>query len=166
MTLAGDIALEAKRWKPTAIFVDAGNIGAAVIDRLRQLGVQNVHEVWFGGKGRDAELEPGIRVRTANKRAEMWTRMRAWLRSGAIPDCDELEADLVAPEYSYASDQTSIQLESKKEMKARGMPSPDDADALACTFAQPVMPLEGPEFYNPAGYGVEPDYDRYGEIDA
>ena len=37
MTLAGDIALEAAIWKPDAIFVDAGNIGASVIDRLRQL---------------------------------------------------------------------------------------------------------------------------------
>lgn len=164
MTLAGDIALEAQRWRPQAIFVDAGNIGAAVVDRLRQLGVQNVYEVWFGGKGRDAELEPGIRVRTANKRAEMWTRMRAWLRTGAIPDLDELEADLVAPEYGYASDQTSIQLESKKEMRARGMPSPDDADALACTFAEPVMPIEDSSFYNPSGFGVERETDRYAEL--
>ena len=39
---------------PNAIFIDAGNIGAAVVDRLRQLGVENVHEVWFGAKGRDA----------------------------------------------------------------------------------------------------------------
>jgi hypothetical protein len=54
MTLAGDIALEAQKWQPDAIFVDAGNIGAAVVDRLRQLGVANVYEVWFGGKGREA----------------------------------------------------------------------------------------------------------------
>ena len=30
MTLAGDIALESDRWHPDAIFVDAGNIGAAI----------------------------------------------------------------------------------------------------------------------------------------
>jgi hypothetical protein len=63
MTLAGDIALEAARLHPDAIFVDAGNIGAAVVDRLRQLIPDTpVIEVWFGGKGRDAELEPGVTV--------------------------------------------------------------------------------------------------------
>jgi len=144
MQLAGDIALEAQRWRPQAIFVDAGNIGAAVIDRLRQLGVENVYEVWFGSKGRDAEWASGVRVKTANKRAEIWTSMRAWLATGAIPDEDNLEADLIGPEYGYGADQVSIQLESKKDMKARGLPSPDDADALACTFSEPVQPLTKP----------------------
>jgi hypothetical protein len=84
MRLAGDIALEARRWNPQMIFVDAGNIGAAVVDRLRQLGLQNVVEVWFGSKGRDAEWAGGVRVKTANKRAEMWTTMRAWLATGMM----------------------------------------------------------------------------------
>jgi hypothetical protein len=165
MTLAGDIALEAQRWKPAAVFVDAGNIGAAVIDRLRQLGVENVYEIWFGGKGRDAEWATGIRVKTKNKRAEMWTTMRSWLATGAIPDDDNLEADLTGPEYGYGADQVSIQLESKKDMKARGMPSPDDGDALALTFAEPIMPVENSFYYNPvAEFGTPKPYDRYGEL--
>jgi hypothetical protein len=107
MTLAGDIALEAGRYHPDAIFVDAGNIGAAVVDRLRQLLPDvPVIEVWFGGKGRDAELEPGVTVPTADKRAEMWTRMRAWLRSGAVPDKDRLRDDLIGPTYAFAADDT------------------------------------------------------------
>lgn len=167
MTLAGDIMIQAQRWRPSAIFVDAGNIGAAVIDRLRQLGLNNVHEVWFGGKGREADWAGGVRVRTANKRAEMWSNMRSWLAGGAIPDCDDLEADLTGPEYGYAPDQVSIQLERKKDMKSRGLPSPDDADALACTFAEFVMPLD--EFGNHAPddyyYVVERPHDRYSEIE-
>lgn len=167
MTLAGDIALEARKWNPQAIFVDAGNIGAAVIDRLRQLNVQNVHEVWFGGKGRDAEWATGVRVKTANKRAEMWTTMRAWLATGAIPDDSGLEADLTGPEYGYAADQVSIQLEKKSTMKARGMPSPDDADALALTFAEFVAPHD--EFARPVDpFGYQPMqqvHDRYSELE-
>lgn len=168
MTLAGDIALEARRWNPQAIFVDAGNIGAAVIDRLRQLNVQNVIEVWFGGKGREAEWGGTVRVRTANKRAEMWTRMRAWLAGGAIPDSDDLEGDLTGPEYGYAADQVSIQLERKKDMRSRGLPSPDDADALACTFAEFVMPhdefrpVEDMDFGEM--FGKPKAFDRYAEI--
>jgi hypothetical protein len=140
MTLAGDVAIEAARFKPDAIFVDAGNIGAAIVDRLRQLSVANVYEVWFGGKGREVDWATGIRVRSANKRAEMWTSMRAWLEGAAIPDDEGLEADLTAPEYGYAADQVSIQLERKEDMRRRGLPSPDDADALCLTFAEPVMP--------------------------
>src|SRR3546814_9063675 len=42
MTVAGDIALEAQIYKPDAIFVDVGAMGAGGIDRLRQIGVANV----------------------------------------------------------------------------------------------------------------------------
>lgn len=143
MTLAGDIAVEAQKWQPDAIFVDEGNIGGGIIDRLRQLNVPNVIGVHFGGKSAQADWATGIRVKTLNKRAEMWTNMRAWLEGGSIPDEDDLETDLTGPEYGYAADQISIQLESKPDMKRRGLSSPDDGDALALTFAFPVLPRSG-----------------------
>lgn len=162
MQLAGDIALEAQMEHPDAIFVDAGNIGAAVVDRLRQLGVENVYEVWFGGQGRDANWN-GVKVRTANKRAEMWTNMREWLKSGSIPEEPKLLDDLVGPLYSFAGDDTRIQLERKKDMKKRGLASPDDGDALACTFAEPVGPRAVPGYMDPMNY--QRDGDRYAELD-
>lgn len=165
MTVAGDIALEAKKWKPDAIFVDVGNIGGGVIDRLRQLGLQNVFEVNFGSPGREVEWDGGVKLRTVNKRSEMWATMRGWLiRGGVIPDDQELQDDLVGPEYGYDAGETALLLEKKKHMKARGLPSPDDADALACTFAQPVMPRV-PAHRDPASY-IEPGagYDRYAEL--
>ena len=141
MTLAGDVAIAAQIHRPDAIFVDAGSVGAAVVDRLRQLGVENVHEVWFGSKGGDATWSGAMRVKTANKRAEMWTNMRDWLDNGAIPDEDALATDLTGVEYGYAA-HDEILLEKKEHMKARGLASPDDADALALTFAAPVMPRD------------------------
>lgn len=168
MTIAGDIALEAEMWKPDAIFVDAGNIGAAIVDRLRQIFQGNtkfpVFEVWFGGKGRDALWTGDHRVKTVNKRSEIWTTMRAWLQSGAIPDDDDLESDLTGVEYGFGPDQTSIQLEKKEHMKDRGLASPDDGDALACTFAEPVMPRV-PKHRDPASY-VEggAQHDRFAEL--
>jgi hypothetical protein len=152
MTLAGDIAVESARWKPDAIFVDAGNIGAAVIDRLRQLGVENVFEVWFGSsKVREANWSGGQRIQVANKRAEMWTNMRHWLGGGCIPDEQCIEDDLIGPEYGFNADQ-AVQLEDKKHMKKRGLASPDDADALACTFAEPVQPRALPGYLDPSRY--------------
>lgn len=148
MTLAGDVALQADLWKPDAIMVDAGNIGAAVVDRLRQLCPDIlIVEVWFGAKGRDAEFN-GVRVRVANKRAEIWTSMREWLGGGAIPDEQVIGDDLINPEYGFDKDQ-AILIEKKEHMKSRGLPSTDDADALACTFAEPVMPREMPRSRDP-----------------
>lgn len=168
MKLAGDIALEAQRWQPDAIMVDAGNIGAAIVDRLRQLiGDIPVIEVWFGGEGRDAELEPGVAVHTANKRAEIWTRMRAWLRRGTIPDTARLRDDLAGPTYGFAADDTRVRLERKADMKRRGLPSPDWADALACTFAEPVLPRRMPNWLDPERVAAArlADEDRYLELD-
>lgn len=165
MTLAGDIALQAELWKPDAIFIDAGNIGAAVVDRLRQLiDPAKVFEVWFGGKGREAEWN-GARVRVANKRAEMWCNMREWLRGGSIPDEQRLIDDLIGPEYSFDVHQ-AIALEKKEHMKARGLPSPDWGDALACTFAEPVAPRPLPAYMDPDNYSRprEPHEDLYREL--
>ena len=49
-------------------------------------------------------------------------------------------------------------------MKKRGLASPDDADALACTFAEPVMPRTIPGYLNPENYGVTHATDRYAEL--
>lgn len=129
MDLASRVAAKIEEWKPDAVFVDAGN-GGGVIDRLRQLGY-DVIEVNFGGKPNDP--------RYLNKRAEMWFEVRDWLKlGGAIPNMVDLKQDLAAPIYWYDS-AGRIQLEPKDDIKKRGLPSPDLADALALTFAQPVV---------------------------
>jgi len=165
MQVAGDIALDAAQERPDAIFVDAGAMGAGVVDRLRQLGLANVHEVHFGGKGREAIWAGATRVRTANKRAEMWTNLRAWLDGGAIPDEQAIEDDLTGLEYGYDG-ASAIMLEKKAHMKARGLASPDDGDALALTFAEPVMPRETPAWLSPGRWGRQEAgvYDRYAEL--
>lgn len=128
MALADKVAQEIERFKPDAVFIDAGN-GAGVIDRLRQLH-HDVIEVPFSG----APSQP----RYLNKRAEMWFELREWLRAGGvIPDVAELKQDLAAPTYKFTP-ADKIQLESKDDIKARGLPSPDLGDALALTFAFPV----------------------------
>jgi hypothetical protein len=75
----------------------------------------------------------------ANKRAEIWGAMREWLKGGSIPRDPELTEQLIGPEYTYNLRQ-EIQLERKEDMKKRGLASPDLGDALALTFAYPVIP--------------------------
>lgn len=70
----------------------------------------------------------------------MWQDMRKWLlEGGALPPDDSVLADdLVGPEMAPRDD-GRLQLESKENMKKRGLPSPNRADALALTFAYPVL---------------------------
>ena len=143
MTVAARVVDLAREFGPDAIFVDAGGVGAGVVDRLRMLR-QPVIEVQFGGAaGTGIDTSDGA-VLYANKRAEMWGVMRDWLRGGAIPDDPELLADLTAVEYGYTmlKGRDAILLEKKADMKKRGLASPDAADALALTFAQIVMPSD------------------------
>lgn len=125
MALANLIAHWADKTKPDAICIDAGN-GTGVIDRLRAMGYK-VHEVWFGAKSPDPEW--------ANMRIYMWAQIREWLGGGCIDDNVELQDDLAGPEYKFMGTSDKQYLESKEEMKKRGLASPDEGDALACTFA-------------------------------
>lgn len=131
--------------KVAALFVDAtgGSIGGPIADRLRQLGHAHVIDVQFGGESPDPKI--------ANMRAYMWSKMRDWLSAGgAIDAIPALEMDLTGPGY-FHDKQDRLLLESKEQMKKRGLDSPDDGDALALTFAQQVAPKAGvaPPPYKP-----------------
>lgn len=145
---AGMIAQEVKEWQPDQVFLDMGNTGAAVYDLITGWGKHYeklVTGVWFGSKADDEATY-------FNKRVEMWGRMRDWLPGAGIPDDEELKDDLIGPEYGFSS-REQFQLESKKDMKARGLASPDIADALALTFAYPVTPKNRPDT-NDANHSV------------
>lgn len=161
MQIAGDVAQIIQQITADAICVDAGGPNAGgIIDRLRQLMPDlPIFEVNFGGKGRDAEWNGEVRAKVANRRAEMYTNMRAWLARGAIPNIDRLFTDLTAIEFSYNAD-SAIQLEKKEHLKARGYPSSDYSDALALTFAEPVASRAEPLYLQP----TERAYDRHAEV--
>ena len=134
MALAEQVARQIDAFRPDAVFVDAG-CGGGVIDRLRQLGFC-VTEVPFGG----APARPG---QYANKRAEMWGDMAAWIKAGgALPECPELKADLCQVCYDFDA-AGRMRLEPKEKIKERCGKSPDLADALALTFAASVRPRRG-----------------------
>jgi hypothetical protein len=125
MQVANRCAELITQYNPDAVCVDAGN-GSGIIDRLREMGYK-VFEVPFGSKADEPEW--------ANKRTELWARMREWLNGGCVDDSSELADDLAGPEYKFQGSSDRIMLEPKEQMKARGLSSPDHADALACTFA-------------------------------
>ncbi len=111
-----------------AVFVDAG-YGTGIVSAGQGLG-RDWLLVWFASGSSD--------IGCLNKRAEMWKAARDWLKGGgAIPADPTLRDELQAPEIVPRID-GKTQIESKKEMKARGVPSPNRADALVLSFAFPV----------------------------
>lgn len=134
MQLAARIKAESDRHAADAVFIDEGGIGAGVVDRCLQLQMDNVMGVNFGSKA--DRTVPGLE-RCKNKRTEMWALMRMAIPNLVLPPGEDLVEELTAPTYSY-DEKNAIVLETKKEMKKRGIPSPDKADALALTFAYPV----------------------------
>lgn len=151
MEVADAVAATAARWGPDAVFVDVGGVGAGVFDRLVQLGLAPI-PVDFGSRALESE-------RFENKRAEMWWALAEWIRGGAcLPSTPRLQADLTAPRMTYRNARGRMQLEGKEDMRARGLPSTDYGDALACTFAFPVA-SRGWE--SRSGTKVATEYDPY-----
>ncbi len=133
MELAGLVAIRADAWKPDLINVDCTGVGSGVADRLIELGypVQRIH---FGGRAILEDLY-------LNRRAEMWGELKKAMEDPpfVLPDDDVLAGELSSVQYTYDSSRRLV-LESKEKMKARGIKSPDRADAVALTFASKVLP--------------------------
>ena len=135
MAIANTVARAIRELKPDIVFVDEVGLGAGVVDRLHQMGYDIVVGVQSGSKDGMDDREKKI---YANLRIMMWTRMRNWLATADIADDAELASDLTAPTYGYQKRTNLELLEGKDELKARGLPSPDTADALSFTFAELV----------------------------
>lgn len=122
-----------------AAFEDQYNADAVFIDQGYGTGVFSFG-LTMGRKWRLVSFaaKPG-KTGYANKRAEMWGDMREWLKDGGVlEDGEVIHDDLVGPE-AMINNKGEILLEKKEDMKRRGLPSPNEADALALTFAYPVV---------------------------
>lgn len=133
MHVAGVVANLIRDERPTRVFIDIGGLGSGIYDRLVELGFGYVITPINFGESASRE------DRYINKRAEMWGEMKAWLlaQPASIPPDDTLMGDLSGPTYGYDSN-GRLKLESKDDMRKRGVKSPDVGDALALTFAFPV----------------------------
>ena len=121
------------------LFVDVIGIGAGVYNDLKHWGFGHiVRPVNFASSAVDMNQDGTPKY--LNKRSECWGRMREAMEGGLyeIPNCQELCTDLMAPQYHYNNSRGVLQLESKKDMKSRGVSSPDGGDVIAMTYAEPV----------------------------
>jgi len=131
MALVGWVITAIQEFDPVLTVIDEGGLGYGILDRLKEQGYK-VRGVNFGWKSSN-------KARWYLKRTEMWDGMRQWLKTAHIPDDRQLQIDLTGPKEWHNSQGASI-LESKDDMKKRGLASPDRADALCVTFAFPIAP--------------------------
>jgi hypothetical protein len=148
--------------QPDATFVDAVGVGAGVWALLR-----HTHHAVIAVNGAHAVPEtislpsmPSDRDMFYNMRACMWGRMKEDLRQGLClpPAMTELARELQAPQWTYAG-ANKILLESKEDMRARGVASPHTADALSMGYYSIVRPKQshgtsgsnGQRYATPAG---------------
>jgi hypothetical protein len=149
MELAGRVKLEydtqPPHLRPIEINIDSIGIGAGVVDRLRELQLP--------ARGINVSESPAAvnADKYANLRAELWFKAYEWFagRDVKLPEGyekpksqgDDLVTELTAPRYKFRPGSGKVAVESKDEMRKRGMRSPDLADALILTFATDAITL-------------------------
>lgn len=118
------------------IRVDGVGVGSGVVDELLEAG-HDVVDMQSGAAAADSE-------HFANARAEWWWGLRQRFEDGDIdidPDDDELAAQLGTVKYKYTA-RGQVLIESKDDMRKRGLPSPDRADAVMLAKAHVPPPDE------------------------
>lgn len=122
--------------RPAEILVDSIGLGAGVVDRLRELKLPV--------RGINVGESPAIKGQYMNLRAELWGKAKGWLeaRDCKLPRDEQLVNELSSPRYSFMSN-GKLKLESKDDMKRRGLASPDRADSFVLTFASDAATVGG-----------------------
>lgn len=125
--------------KPDKVFIDAGGGGVWLISALKAKRREYqtlIVVVNFGGTSQAKLARPKM-PGPKNRRAEMYGRCLEWLQlpEGVdIPDDHVIQSDLTATRRKPSLTNDTV-LESKDDMKARGVRSPDTADGIVLTFA-------------------------------
>jgi hypothetical protein len=130
MRTAGEVIHALRSHHAVIAKVDDVGVGGGVVDRLREQGQPAV--------GLNGGRAPRDRQRFVNARAEWYWELRERFERGEIDidPADEMLAEQLCSIRYKLDSAGRIQIESKEDMRARGLASPDRADALALAFAK------------------------------
>ncbi len=133
MASVGQVMAAIREHSPDRVNVDSIGIGAGVVDRLRELGMR-VSAI-------NVAMKPKRDPTCANLRAEGYQSLVRRFRDRRIriPNDAGLISELASLRYGYDS-RGRLLLIGKRNLRSRGIKSPDKADALMLAFLD-----EGPE---------------------
>lgn len=137
MELCGHIMGLMADLKPKTTLVDCIGIGAGVVDRLRELRKTVI--------GVNVAESAAREDRFVRLRDELYWRVRQRFESRRIriPNDDELIGELSSIKWKPAGSSDKVKVESKMEMRKRGLASPNRADALMLTEYFPDSVFRG-----------------------
>ena len=132
MASVGRFISEFRKWKLKAedIYADVGGMGVVMCDALRAEG-WDVRRVNFGERAiRDDQF--------VNKAAEMWIEFGRMVEEGRVNlgpvGTDEVLLQQFVSRKVRTNGKGKLTLEGKDELRARGVNSPDRADAVVLAF--------------------------------
>jgi phage terminase large subunit len=129
------------------VAVDVIGMGAGVADYLRNRFARDTKP---GEENIVVDVNAALPVDDGvnkNLRMQMWDNALEWLKAQpcSLPNDPDFKAELCSPTYYFRGGLRL--LESKEDMKKRGVKSPNKADAFTATFAVPVAPKLAPQPY-------------------
>jgi len=129
--------------RPAEICVDAIGLGAGVADRLRQIFSADHPNCQI--RSVNVSEAPAVNNHYLNLRADLWYTGRDWFyaKDVCIPDDRTLRDELVAVRRGKPTNTGKMTVESKDQMKDRGLASPNAADAFLLTFAGTAAQIFG-----------------------
>ena len=164
MEVVGRAVQLIKRWNVHMACVDTIGVGAGVYDRLMELRRES-------DEGGNPRIHPFVKIASVNVaekapvrfldtesqpyrlRDYLWIEMARWLRedepsfAGIDPEiAQDLAGELASVRFKINSSGRTV-IESKDEMKRRGLRSCDLADALGVTFHAPGAMMKGGAIY-------------------
>ena len=128
--LAQWVMRTANLWEPSAIYIETNGMGIGVYDHLKRFGQPNIRAV---NVARAPTSDKYQRVRD-----ELWFKARERFQEGSlfIPNNAKLISELSTPKFEV-KERGRVKVESKLNMRKRGILSPNMADALILTFTTP-----------------------------
>lgn len=129
--LAGWVLEKINYHEPDVVYIDSIGLGAGVYDQVKDVHKERCYPINV--------CESPSRIEKFDRlRDELWWKTREMFENRliSIPDDQALIEQLCGPRYN-PDKKGKIKIESKQEMKKRGLHSPDKADALVMTFFRP-----------------------------
>jgi hypothetical protein len=152
VSLSEWITMVSAEYNPVAIYIDTCGVGGGVYDILRRSGLP-VRSV----NASDAASDP---KKFSNLRSELFWELRRRFEAGLIKIKDDRKTinELTGLRLKDGEAKGRIAVENKLDMKRRGMPSPNRADAWMLTMRANEEALKFVEKKKKDAYDEDDDY--------
>lgn len=128
-------------YRKRIVNVDETGMGSGVVDRLRE--INKTGELRCEVNGVNNGSKPKDEKRFINKVSEMWLWVAKYIKEYDLEDDKDLILQLTSRKYNIDDSKGRIKIESKKDIKKKGIGSPDHADGFILSFTSLIYSQVG-----------------------